>query len=560
MENQLQIILVMVIYLTLLISWGIYQGRKVRSGSDYAIAGRKLPGWVAALSERATGESSWALLGLPGAAYAMGLTEIWTAIGCVTGIITAWILLAWRLRDEAEKYNVTTFTEYISVKHGETGRILRLISSFAIVFFFFFYVGAQFLGGGKTLHTLFGLKPGIGVLVTAAVIVPYTIYGGFRSVVYTDVIQAIIMIITLIIGPVVGIIYILNDHSTFASGITEALVMSGDTYTSLTGAAKGFGAGILITGGFSWFFGYLGGQPQLSTRFMAIRSSAQAKKARKIGIAWTIVAYIGALMLGWIGIAIFGPAGLSDPEYVMPSVILKLFPPAIASILITGAIAAMISTADSLLILSATELSESMIRKENKSHGKALIFRTLRKHRITTALLAVIALALSYVSPSKLIFTLVSYVWAGIGCTFSVVILFTLFWQKFHGRAALITIIAGILFTVFWISGGFEQHYKVSDSKTEFLVSQNIISNDEKESLIEIEGKKFVSSSKFEAAVNERLDESDTDNRLSVITFAYTIKGIPARLTTFIAALTVAIISTCLIPAGNKKVNTLQKS
>jgi len=550
----------MLIYLTLLISWGIYQGRKVRSGSDYTIAGRKLPGWVAALSERATGESSWALLGLPGAAYAMGLTEIWTALGCVAGIITAWIVLAWRLRDEAEKYNVTTFTEYISVKHGETGRILRLISSFAIVFFFFFYVGAQFLGGGKTLHTLFGLKPGIGVLVTAAVIVPYTIYGGFRSVVYTDVVQAIVMIITLIIGPVVGIIYILNDHSTFASGITEALVMSGDTYTSLTGTAKGFGAGILITGGFSWFFGYLGGQPQLSTRFMAIRSSGEAKKARNIGIAWTIVAYIGALMLGWIGIAIFGPAGLSDPEYVMPSVILKLFPPAIASILITGAIAAMISTADSLLILSATELSESMIRKENEARGKELIFKTLRKHRITTALLAVIALALSYVSPSKLIFTLVSYVWAGIGCTFSVVILFTLFWQKFHGRAALITIIAGILFTVFWISGGFEQHYKVSDSKTEFLVSQNIISNNEKESLTEIEGIKFVSSSKFEAALNERLDESDTDNRLSVITFAYTVKGIPARLTTFIAALTVAVISTCLIPAGNKKVNTLQKS
>jgi len=560
MGNQLQIILVMLIYLTLLISWGIYQGRKVRSGSDYTIAGRKLPGWVAALSERATGESSWALLGLPGAAYAMGLTEIWTALGCVAGIITAWIVLAWRLRDEAEKYNVTTFTEYISVKHGETGRILRLISSFAIVFFFFFYVGAQFLGGGKTLHTLFGLKPGIGVLVTAAVIVPYTIYGGFRSVVYTDVVQAIVMIITLIIGPVVGIIYILNDHSTFASGITEALVMSGDTYTSLTGAAKGFGAGILITGGFSWFFGYLGGQPQLSTRFMAIRSSGEAKKARNIGIAWTIVAYIGALMLGWIGIAIFGPAGLSDPEYVMPSVILKLFPPAIASILITGAIAAMISTADSLLILSATELSESMIRKENEARGKELIFKTLRKHRITTALLAVIALALSYVSPSKLIFTLVSYVWAGIGCTFSVVILFTLFWQKFHGRAALITIIAGILFTVFWISGGFEQHYKVSDSKTEFLVSQNIISNNERESLTEIEGIKFVSSSKFEAALNERLDESDTDNRLSVITFAYTVKGIPARLTTFIAALTVAVISTCLIPAGNKKVNTLQKS
>jgi len=250
----------------------------------------------------------------------------------------------------------------------------------------------------------------------------------------------------------------------------------GDTYFSLTGAARGFGAGIIITGGFSWFFGYLGGQPQLSLRFMAISDSKQAKKARNIGIAWTIVAYIGALMLGWIGIAIFGPAGLSDPEYVMPSVILKLFPPVIAALLITGAIAAMISTADSLLILSATELSESILKKKRTDENKESPATTLRRHRITTALIAVIALALSYVSPSKLIFTLVSYVWAGIGCTFSVVILFTLFWKRFHGRAAIITIISGLLFTIIWISGGFEQNYTVTAEKTEFLVEQDIIS------------------------------------------------------------------------------------
>ena len=544
MQNQLQIIAVMVIYIALLISWGIYQGRKVKSGSDYTIAGRRLPGWVAALSERATGESSWALLGLPGAAYAMGLTEIWTALGCVAGIITAWVFLAWRLREEAEKYNVTTFTEYISVKHGETGRLLRLVSSFAIVFFFFFYVGAQFLGGGKTLHTLFGLKPGIGVLITAAVIVPYTIYGGFRSVVYTDVVQAIVMIITLIAGPIVGLIYIMNGNGNFAADITEALVKSGDTYTSLTGAAKGFGAGMIITGGFSWFFGYLGGQPQLSMRFMAIRDSNQARKARNIGIVWTIIAYIGALMLGWIGIAIFGPAGLSDPEYVMPSVILKLFPPVIAAILITGAIAAMISTADSLLILSATELSESLQKKEN---------RTLKRHRITTGLIALIALALSYVSPSKVIFTLVSYVWAGIGCTFSVVILFTLFWRKFHGRAALTTIITGILFTIVWISGGAEQHYKVTASKTEFLVKQGIIENSAKVLLLDMENLRYVNSTKFDNALKKKLEDYYDSTKLSVITSAYTIKGIPARLTTFLVSLLVAIFATFVIPPGDKK-------
>ena len=137
MQQQEQILIVMVIYLGLIIAWGIYQGRKVKSNQDYAIAGRKLPGWVAALSERATGESSWALLGLPGAAYAMGLTEIWTAIGCVAGIIVAWALISWRLRDAAEKYNITTYTDFIAGKHAETALWIRAVASATIVFFFF---------------------------------------------------------------------------------------------------------------------------------------------------------------------------------------------------------------------------------------------------------------------------------------------------------------------------------------------------------------------------------------------------------------------------------------
>lgn len=543
MENQLQIIIVMVAYISLLILWGLYQGKKVKTGSDYSIAGRKLPGWVAALSERATGESSWALLGLPGAAYALGLTELWTAIGCVAGIITAWSLLAWRLRDEAEKYNVSTFTEYISKKHGDSIRALRLVSAFTIVFFFFFYVGAQFLGGGKTLHTLFGLEPWLGVLITAAIIVPYTIYGGFRSVVYTDVIQAIIMIIALVATPIVGIIYVSREPGLFAPGIGDALRNAGDTYISMTGTAKGFGAGLIIAGGFSWFFGYLGGQPQLSMRFMAISNPREAKKGRNIGIAWTIIAYVGALMIGWLGIALFGPAGLSDPEYVMPSVLLKLFPPAIAAILITGAIAAMISTADSLLILSATELTQSLSGKETSeaSGGKAL-----RNYRLTTALLAVIALAIAYISPSRLIFTLVSYVWAGIGCTFSVVILLSLFWKRYHGRAALITIVTGLVFTIGWISGGFEQNYMVTGSKTEFLAGQEVISQPEATALMQIEGRKFASAGRFGREIAVLLPAADAPKTSTIIS-SYTRKGVPARLTTFFVALLAGVMSTYLV-------------
>ena len=552
MEHQLQILIVMVIYMGLLILWGLYQGRKVKTSKDYAIAGRGLPGWVAALSERATGESSWALLGLPGAAYAMGLTEIWTALGCVLGIITAWVVLAWRLRDEAEKYNVNSFAEYIAKKHGENGRQIRIVGSLTIVFLFFFYVGAQFLGGGKTLHTMFDIDARLGMFITAAIIVPYTIYGGFRSVVYTDVIQAIVMIITLVVGPITGIIYLANHPEIFAQSIPAALESAGDSYTSVTGAARGFGAGLIIAGGFSWFFGYLGGQPQLSMRFMAIKDTRHAKKARNVGIAWTIVAYIGALSIGWIGIALFGPAGLDDPEYVMPRVILTLFPPAFAAVLITGAIAAMISTADSLLILSATELSENLLKKEGPEAAQMKKDRSLRRSRLVTALLAVIALAIAYVSPSNLIFTLVSYVWAGIGCTFSVVILLSLFWRRFHGRAALATIIIGLLFTVFWISGGFEQHYRVTDEKTSFLIEQNIISEDETILFEEMNDHKYIGAGRFEedltGLVAERWSTEEVDEKIPVMVTSYTEKGIPARLLTFIVALFVAVSCTYLVP------------
>lgn len=552
MEINIPVLAVFVVYLGFLVLWGVYQGRKVRTGNDFAIAGRRLPGWAAALSERATGESSWALLGLPGAAYATGLTELWTAAGCVAGIITAWIFLAWRLRDEAEKYNVTTFSGYIEARHGDTGKSLRMLVSFTIVFFFFFYVGAQFLGGGKTLHTLFGIRPSVGMLITAAIIIPYTIYGGFRSVVYTDVIQASLMIITLVVAPVAGIIYILNEPGIYAGGISEALLKSGESYSKLTGAAKGFGAGLLITGGFSWFFGYLGGLPQLTTRFMAIKDARQAKKARNIGIAWTIIAYAGALTIGWIGLAIFGPAGLKDPEYVMPSVILRLFPPAVAAILITGAIAAMISTADSLLIVSATELSETLGKKKNESLHKGEEAGMLRRHRLITAALALIALLLSYVSPSKVIFTVVSYVWAGVGCTFSVIILFTLFWKKFHGRAAIVTIIAGILFTIFWISGGFEQHYRVTKEKAAMMLERNIISSEDYSDLLAMENQKFTGQQRFEAKLVEILGSSSDAEGIKKISSAFAVKGIPARLMTFIVCLAAAIISTLILPPPGK--------
>jgi len=303
------------------------------------------------------------------------------------------------------------------------------------------------------LHTMFHIDPRLGMLITALIIVPYTVYGGFRSVVYTDVVQAIVMITALIVGPIMGMYYIAHTPDLFATSISSALDQAGPSYASLLSATSGFAAGVIILGGFSWFFGFLGGQPQLSMRFMAIRNPKQAKQGRNIGIVWSLIAYTGALAIGWIGIAIFGPQGLTDPEYVMPAVMLRIFPPAIAAILITGAIAAMISTADSLLILSATELSENLLGQNKACDPK----KSLMRCRIVTAILAIVALALAYLFPATLIYTLVGYVWAGIGGTFSVIILYTLFWKRFNGTATIVTIVAGMLFTIIWISTGLDK-------------------------------------------------------------------------------------------------------
>jgi len=458
MENTQWILsVVMLSYLLLITLYGLYQGHKVKNASDYAIAGKKLPGWAAALSERATGESAWALLGLPGAAYALGLTELWTALGCATGIILGWLFIAMKLRREAQKVNANTFIEFIAKKHGKMGNYIRIFGTLIIAFFFFFYIAAQFIGGSKTIVQIMGIDINWAILIVCLFVVPYTVYGGFKSVVYTDVIQALIMIVTLIITPIAGLIYIAHSPDVYASTVPQAITNAGEAYSSLTGLSKGFAGGLVIISGFSWLFGYLGGMPQLAVRFIAIENENEAKKARNIAVLWTVLAYTGALVLGWIGIAIFGPDSelLADREAVMPAVVFTVFPTIIAAILITGVFAAMVSTANSLLILSATELSENIvvkskwIKKQNWSH--------LHISRIITLFIAVLALIFAYLYKNNLIYNIVKYVWAGIGDTFSVVIILTLFWKRFHAKAAFITIIAGVIFTIVWIESGMEQ-------------------------------------------------------------------------------------------------------
>ena len=438
-------------YLALTVLLGLWQARRTRSQADFVLGGSKLPGWMLALSERATGESAWLLLGLTGFVYANGLSAIWIGVGCLSGISTAWIVLARKFRSEAAHYGAMTMPEYFSAKFPEKAQTIRLVSTLIIVFFFVFYVGAQFAGAGKTMQVTFGLDPFWGELIAAAAILGYASFGGFVSVVAVDSLQAILMILTLIVAPIVMLVKVAAGPVSLAAALESA----GPGMTSVTGGVGGFAAGLLIFNNFSWFFGYLGGQPQLNARFMGMRDDRQVRIGRNIAVGWTIAAYLGAITIGLCSVALFGRGAFADTEMVLPYALNQLFPWWLAGILLSGAVAAMVSTAESMLIVAGTSISQDVYNGLIKK-GTAADRTLLRISRAATLLVGLFGLALA-LTTSRLIYYIVSYAWAGIGCSFAPAVLLSFYWDRFGSRGVVTALVAGLVTTIVWIATGLDQ-------------------------------------------------------------------------------------------------------
>ncbi len=439
-----------IFYLAVILGIGFYCARKKMSQADFHLGGKKIPGWALALSERATGESAWCLLGLTGFAFSAGLSSVWIAVGCVAGIIVSWLWLARGFRRERDKYQTLTLPDYLATKYSKQDRFIRWFSSLIIIFFFILYVAAQFSGGGKTLNITFGVPKEIGIIISAIVVIVYAIAGGFFSVVWTDVLQAILMIITLVVTPIVALFVIAQNNFS----ITHALTAAGGGLDSWTGGTIGIAAGILIANNFSWFFGYLGGQPQLNTRWMAMKDDKDVRLGARVAIVWTILAYVGAITLGLAAITLYGQNAVADPEQILPFMLIKLMPSWIAGILLAGAVAAMMSTADSQLLVATSSISEDIIHKalNKKIDDKKLVLIS----RITILLIGVVALILAFTSKT-LIYTIVHWAWAGIGCSFSPAIILSFFWKRFTSRGVVASLVSGFTTTVIWMSTGLDK-------------------------------------------------------------------------------------------------------
>ena len=422
-----------------------------KTQEDYFLAGRKLGPWVTAFSERASGESAWLLLALPGAAITIGMGEIWSVIGIIVGITASWYLIAEKLRIETEKYNALTIPEFLHRKYNDDSNIIRLFSSIIIAFFFLFYVSAQFHASGKVLNSLFDLSPTTGIMIGAIVIIIYTLMGGLFAVAWTDLIQGILMIGTLVILPIAGYFELRNADVSIMNELENAHLIFGNHNPDIYSGKEGMAALVLALGGLSWGLGYLG-QPHLVIRYMAIRSSTEVSIARKIAIFWAIPGITGAFFVGIVALLYFGPEYFQtiDPEQSMPILASTLLHPVLAGLFISGAVAAMMSTADSQLLVSTSAITEDFIHQYLKKDisEKSLVMIS----RFMIVLLGTLAYGIALYSEvtGRNIFSVVSYAWSGLGSAFGPVLVMTLWWKKTTRLGVIMGLLTGFSVTIIW--------------------------------------------------------------------------------------------------------------
>lgn len=430
-------------YLVIILIVGFVMYKKNKTHEDFILGGRSMNPWVVAFSERASGESAWLLVGLPGLGYAAGLIGMWDAIGCVSGIIFYWIAIAEKLRIQSEETGSITIPDFFAAKFNSLQKPIRLTATFIIVFFFTFYLAAQFNGAGKVLNVTFGIPNFYGILIGTVVIVFYTMMGGFLAVAYTDLVQGIIMLGALVILPVVGFIEIMEKHQSLAG----AFEVAGSDFMDVTGGKTGWAAFAVVISGLSWGLGYMG-QPHLLTRFMSIDKASNIKISRRIAFVWAIPAFTGALLIGLVGMVYYGQGAFEDVENIMPQLANDLLPTWLAGILISGAIAAMMSTADSQLLVITSSVVEDIYHKTlgNKSVSEK---KLLYLSRVVTIFVGAIGFIISITS-QDLVFKLVSYAWAGLGSSFGPALLMILWWKKTTARGVLAGMITGTLVTIVW--------------------------------------------------------------------------------------------------------------
>jgi sodium/proline symporter len=456
------------LYLVVMIVIGLWYARRSNANpEEYFLARRGFGPWIAALSAEASDMSGWLLMGLPGVAYFTGYGEaFWTALGLFIGTWVNWALVAKRLRSYSQiADNAITLPEFFSKRFHDKKRILLTIAAIISMVFFSIYVGAQFITFGKLFSYVFNTNFVAMVILGASLVMLYTLLGGFMAVGMTDLIQGLLMV-----GALLLVLIFAFFHAGGAAGIAESLAAF-PRFTDFFGIATPitengvqqvvngvpqFGSGatygfLTIISTMAWGLGYFG-MPQVLVRFMAIKKTSMVRTSRNIAVVWCFIAQTAAVLIGIIGRAYL--PGLLTSAGAAENIFLHLgtrfFPPLIAGIVISGILAASMSSSDSYMLIVASSLANDIFRDVLKKDASEILVMWVA--RISMLAVTVFGVIIA-VSGNDSIFRVVSYAWAGLGAAFGPLVIFCLFWKRTTFSGAIAGMLTGGAMVIIWKNG-----------------------------------------------------------------------------------------------------------
>lgn len=443
------------LYLLCTLGIGVLFSKQNQDSGDFYLGGRKMGPLVVAMSAEASDMSSWLLMGLPGVAYLSGVCDAaWTAIGLAIGTWLNWFFVSRRLRRYSSNLGAITVPDFFSRRFHDKRNIITAVSALVIVVFFIPYTASGFAACGKLFHSLFGADYMTAMIISAIVIIGYTIMGGFKAVCTTDLIQSIVMSIALITVIVFGTV----QAGGIGAVIDNAKALPGyfslaSTYDAVGGVAKPYG--LLTTFSMlAWGLGYFG-MPHILVRFMSIEDEKKLVLSRRIASVWVVIAMSVAIFIGVVGLGMTSAGrigSLADPETIIMTITGLLskygaLAALVAGVIMAGILAATMSTSDSQLLAAASSISQNFVK--DFLHIKIDAKKELLIARITVVVISLISIFLAR-KPNSSVFGIVSFAWAGFGGAFGAVMLCALFWKRCNAAGALSGMIAGGAAVFIW--------------------------------------------------------------------------------------------------------------
>ena len=439
-------LLAFVLYLGIMIYVGLKNASKNNSSADFFLGGRKVGPWVTALSAEASDSSAWLLMGLPGLCYLGGIQEsVWTAVGLIIGTYLSWLFVAKPLRKCSIAFGDSiTIPEFLSNRFKDKTHLLSIVSVIFIVLFFTIYTASGFVACAKLFNSVFGLNYHAGLAIGLVVILCYTITGGYTAVCTTDFIQGSLIFVAFVISTIIVIFSIGSGNSPVS--VSDVF----NNFQTLAGTELQSFNGMGIVSALAWGLGYFG-MPHIIVRFMGIRSNSEIGKARRIGIVWMVISYIGAILIGTLGTVYLKKYGITldsvSAETVFSATMQNMYPAFIAGIFLCAILAASMSTADSQLLAASSAVSQDIFKGLIKKDAEEK--DVLNVSRFTVFLIALIALFMS-LNPNSSIFSLVSFAWSGFGGTFGPLVLLALYWKRTTAAGAIAGLVCGGIVDVIW--------------------------------------------------------------------------------------------------------------